>query len=57
MRRRKKRKREKISKTHPGDTTGPGVQAGDEEEEVGQDQEADTLTAADELAHLQVWSA
>lgn len=53
MRRRKKRKREKISKTHPGDTTGPGVQAGDEEEEVGQDQEADTLTAADELAHLQ----
>lgn len=53
MRRRKKRKREKISKSQPGDVIESEAQAGSEEA-AAQDQADDTLTAADELAPLQV---
>ncbi|KAL3161937.1 hypothetical protein ABBQ38_009019 [Trebouxia sp. C0009 RCD-2024] len=52
MRRRKKRKREKISKSQPGDVIESEAQAGSEEA-AAQDQADDTLTAADELAPLQ----
>ncbi len=54
MRRRRKRKREKISKSQAAaDSAEPDSQAADDEA-GGKDEDDETLTAADELAPMQV---
>lgn len=54
MRRRKKRKREKMSKSLPADMTEPEQARAADTDAASKEEDDETLTAADELAPLQV---
>ena len=54
MRRRKKRKREKTSKSQPADISEPEQAQAADKDAANKEEDDETLTAADELASLQV---